>query len=226
MYIYETHCHTSETSKCGVSDGASYARFFKNLGYSGFFITDHFWGSNIVDMPEEWSWKQKVDRFALGYENAKAEGDKLGINVMFGWEYGVGITHFVTYGLDKYWLYENPDIVGLDLVEYAKKVHGAGGIVVHAHPFRDDDSLISFMPNHTDAVEVINGARGNNERANAYADMIGLPKTAGSDIHNINTERMLAGVISRKELKTPQDYIDELLAGRLEIFQRKNKVLF
>lgn len=226
MYIYETHCHTSETSKCGVSDGASYARFYKKMGYSGFFITDHFWGSNVVDMPQDWSWKQKVDRFVLGYENAKAEGDRLGINVLFGWEYGVGITHFVTYGLDKYWLYENPDIVGLGLVEYADKVHAAGGIIVHAHPFRDEDSVISFMPTHTDAVEVINGARGNNERANAYADMLGLPKTAGSDIHNVGTERMLAGVISRRELKTPQDYITELKAGRLEVFQRSNKGLF
>ena len=222
MYIYETHCHTSETSKCGVSDGASYARFFKKLGYSGFFVTDHFWGSNVVEMPDDWSWKQKVDRFMLGYENAKAEGERIGINVMFGWEYGVGPTHFVTYGLDKYWLYENPDAVGLGLAEYADKVHADGGYIVHAHPFRGDDPVMSFIPDRTDAVEVINGARGNTERANAYAGMLGLPKTAGSDIHDINTKRMLAGVISSREIRSVRDYIAELSAGRLEIFQRRN----
>ncbi len=224
-YIYETHCHTCETSKCGVTNGATYARYYKALGYSGFFITDHFWGSNVVDMPDDWTWKQKVDRFCLGYDNAKAEGDKIGINVMFGWEFGVGWTHLLTYGLDKYWLYENPDVVGLGLKQYADKIHEAGGYIVHAHPFREDNPVMTFIPNDTDAVEVINGARPdkNNVRGNLYAEMLELPKTAGSDIHNVKTKRDLAGVISEAPILTPTDYIEQLKNRSLKVFAHPNE---
>ncbi len=224
-YIYETHCHTCESSRCGKSDGATYARYYKALGYSGFFVTDHFWGCNIVNMPEEWTWKQKVDRFCLGYDNAKAEGDKLGINVMFAWEAGTGMTHLLTYGLDKQWLYENPDVVGLGLKEYADKVHEAGGFIVHAHPYREGIQVATMLPDDVDAIEAVNGARiyPANYRANAYAEMLGLPKTAGSDIHDIRTNRNLAGVISNTPIMTPADYIEALKSRSLEVFEHPNE---
>ncbi len=224
-HIYETHCHTCESSACGVSDGASYARYFKALGYSGFFVTDHFWGSNIVRMPEEWSWKQKVDRFCLGYDNAKAEGDKLGINVMFAWEAGVGWTHLLTYGLDKQWLYDNPEVVGLGLKAYADKVHADGGFIVHAHPFREGVSTATMLPDDVDAIEVINGSRSKlaNYRANAYADMLDLPKAAGSDIHIIENDKNRAGVITRTPIMTPQDYITALKNRSVEVFETLNE---
>ncbi len=224
-YIYETHCHTCESSACGASDGATYARYFKALGYSGFFVTDHFWGCNIVAMPEEWSWKQKVDRFCLGYDKAKAEGDKIGINVMFGWEAGSGWTHLLTYGLDKYWLYENPDVVGLGLKAYADKVHLDGGFIVHAHSFRYGVKDVTVLPDDVDAIEVINGSQPDisNFRANAYAEMLDLPKTAGSDIHSVKTDKSRAGVISDSPLITPKDYIEALKRRELKVFEKPNE---
>ena len=32
-------------------------------------------------------WEQQVDLFMRGYESAKEEGDKLGLDVFFGWEF-------------------------------------------------------------------------------------------------------------------------------------------
>ena len=218
-YIYETHCHTKESSRCGVTHGADYARFYKKLGFSGFFVTDHFSKGALISENEDITWKEKVDRFCIGYENAKSEGDKIGINVMFGWEFAVGPTHFVTYGLEREWLYDNPNVLELGLKDYADKVHSDGGYIVHAHPFRHVSSgVISIMPNHIDAVETINGANANNTWGNAYAEMLGLPKTAGSDIHDIRTKRNISGVISEVELKTPADYIEELKNNRLKLF--------
>ncbi len=224
-YIYETHCHTSESSRCGKTDAVTYARYFKSLGYSGFFVTDHFWGNpSLAPMSEDWTWKQKVDRFCLGYEKAKAEGDKIGINVMFAWEGGTGFTHLLTYGLDKYWLYENPEIVGLGFKDYCDLVRGNGGIIVHAHPFRNNHTReYTLLPDDIDAVEVINGANANNFRGNAYAEMLDLPKTAGSDIHDIKTERNLAGVISETPILTPLDYIEKLKRRELKLFEKPNE---
>lgn len=46
MYKYETHCHTSEASGCGMSTGAEMAQKYKDEGYDGIFITDHFFNGN------------------------------------------------------------------------------------------------------------------------------------------------------------------------------------
>jgi hypothetical protein len=43
-YRYETHLHTCQGSLCGRSTGAEHARFYKEAGYQGVIITDHFCG--------------------------------------------------------------------------------------------------------------------------------------------------------------------------------------
>ena len=42
QFIYETHLHTSEASACGSMKGADYIQKYKQCGYSGIFVTDHF----------------------------------------------------------------------------------------------------------------------------------------------------------------------------------------
>ena len=41
-YRYETHMHTMEGSACSSSTGAEMARAHKAAGYTGIFVTDHF----------------------------------------------------------------------------------------------------------------------------------------------------------------------------------------
>ena len=46
MYIYETHLHTYESSACGSTKASEYPAYYKSIGYSGIFITDHFFNGN------------------------------------------------------------------------------------------------------------------------------------------------------------------------------------
>ena len=85
-YKYETHMHTAESSACATSTGAEMARAHKEAGYTGIFITDHFFNGNTT-VPRELPWQERVARFCLGYEHAKQEGDKIGLQVFFGFEY-------------------------------------------------------------------------------------------------------------------------------------------
>ena len=86
MYIYDTHVHTSQASDCALSSGAQMAQKYKELGYDGIFITDHFFhGNTCVDRSLPWAdW---VRLFCQGYEDAKKQGEKIGLDVFFGWEY-------------------------------------------------------------------------------------------------------------------------------------------
>ena len=64
-YKYETHSHTSETSKCSLADGASLAKYYASLGYTVLFITDHFFNGNTTVSPEL-PWEERVELFCRG----------------------------------------------------------------------------------------------------------------------------------------------------------------
>ena len=101
-YIYETHLHTAEGSACGSMPGEAMARVYKEAGYAGIVITDHFYhGNTAVD--RSLAWPEWVEQFCKGYENAKQRGEEIGLQVFFGWESGYQGTEFLIYGLDQQW---------------------------------------------------------------------------------------------------------------------------
>ena len=50
-YLFETHMHTCEISKCVRSTGAEMARTYYESGYSGIVVTDHFLNGNNTTVP-------------------------------------------------------------------------------------------------------------------------------------------------------------------------------
>ena len=210
-YKYETHMHTAESSACASSTGAEMARAHKEAGYTGIFITDHFFNGNTT-VPRELPWQERVERFCLGYEHAKQEGDKIGLQVFFGFEYAYHGAEFLVYNLNKQWLLNHEDI-DLRSPRWAlEQMHQDGAIIIQAHPFRERDYIdhIQLFPRDIDGVEAVNaahlGAEGRrmNERAFAYARMFDLPVTAGSDSHSVG--RMFGGGVELEEkLTCPTD---------------------
>lgn len=217
-YKYETHLHTSETSKCSSSSGAEFVHLFKSLGYTGIFVTDHFLNGNTT-APQDAPWPERVELFCRGYEVAAQEGAKIGLDVFFGWEYSLGWSHFLTYGLGKDWLLANPDLLKLDLLDYLDLVHKDGGSIVHAHPFREGVDLVHLVPNKVDAIEIINGCRSDdaNLHASDFATSFDLPRTAGSDIHEVGQKR-LCGIVSSQRLSHARDYVAAIKSGEATIF--------
>lgn len=214
-YLYETHMHTSEASACAVSAGAEMARAYKAAGYTGIIITDHFfYGNTAVD--RDLPWDQWVENFCLGYEHAKAEGDRIGLQVFFGWESGYGGPEFLVYGLDKQWLLEHPEIRDATVEEQARLVHEGGGIISQAHPYREAGYIkeIRTYPGYVDAVEGINASHSSfaraerhpeyNERALLYAKEHDLPLTAGSDQHS--TQMLWGGMVFPRKLEDIHDF--------------------
>lgn len=221
LYKYETHCHTSEASKCSKIDGASLARLYKELGYTGLFITDHFYNGNTC-VPRELPWSEWVDNFVMGYLNAKAEGDRIGLDVFFGFEYSIQGNDFLIYGLDAEWLRANPDQISLNLRDYLNKVREDGGLVIHAHPFREARYIdhIRLLPGHVDGVEINNTSMSPevNRRADWYAREYGLLMSAGSDNH-VGTRTRLGGVYFTEKLTSAGDFVRLMKEGSAELFE-------
>lgn len=220
MYIYETHCHTSESSKCATASGDIQARFYKSRGFTGIFVTDHFLNGNTTaawDLP----WDKRVDILFSGYESAKKTGDEIGLDVFFGWEYTVNGSDFLTYGLDKEWLLKHPEVMELHPNDYFDLARSAGAYISHAHPFREDwyIDMIRLFPRKCDGVEIINSHRTQfeNDMAKFYADKYGLAYTAGSDNHHANQTR-LSGIAFDRRITSESDFVNALKSEKYEIY--------
>ena len=220
MLRYETHCHTAESSACATATGERQAEFYKSQGFGGIVVTDHFLNGN-TRAPENIPWEERVDILCSGYENAKKAGDRIGLDVFFGWEYCVGGCDFLTYGLDKEWLIQHPAILTLHPNDYFDLVHAEGGYISHAHPFREDWYIdtIRLFPRKCDAVEIINSNRKpfENEMAKLYADKYGLAYTAGSDNHGANQKR-LSGIETKERVRDIGHFIGILRSGSYRLF--------
>ena len=205
-YKYETHLHTSEASKCGVSSGAEQAEAYLAAGYTGIIVTDHFFNGNTA-IDKELPWEERVDLFC--------KGDEIGLDVFFCWEANFNATEFLVYGLDKEWLLKHDDILSWDVKEHYERVKADGGMIIHAHPFRQANYIkeIRLFPDYVDGVEVYNIS---NERINhqfnidalAYAKANELPMTGGTDSHNaVHTS---GGMIFERKLNSIYDYMDAI----------------
>lgn len=217
-YLYEVHLHTTAASACARSAGSEYISFYKNLGYDGIIVTDHFFNGNCC-VPKNLPWEERVDIFCSGYEDAKAEGDRQGFKVFFAWECRFNGDEFLVYGLDKKWLMDHPDMMTWDHITHYNKIKADGGLVVQAHPFRERGYLseVYVHPHQCDAFEVANSGNPHeqNRMAYRYAREHQIIMTAGSDIHHVGRtgNGYIYGMEFDKPLNSINDYVQRIKSG-------------
>lgn len=186
-YIYETHLHTSVGSACGKSRGYEYIAKYKELGFAGIIVTDHFFNGNCA-ISNTLPWEERIAQFYEGFEEAREEGDKQHFQVFFSWECRFGGDEYLVYGLDKEWLLAHPDILEWDHITHYQKVKEAGGLVIQAHPFRERNYLtqIDLHPYQCDGWEVANAGNPPEQDilTHQYAKKHHMIMTAGSDLHD------------------------------------------
>lgn len=223
-YRYETHCHTCWCSACAHDTPQSMARAYYEQGYAGMIITDHFLrGNSCVDrlLP----WREQMERYWQAYEAAARWAQDKDFDVHFGIEhyYGDG-KEVLTYGIGLEFLVAHPDIHLLPLSEYARLVHGAGGFLSMAHPYRNRPYInqkVKPQPEYLDAVEVYNFYNSPQENAQAQelARAQGLLATSGGDEHSRTGDAIgQAGIALKRRVKTSAQLVAELRGGDYGIY--------
>ena len=215
-YIFETHLHTCQGSACGVARGREYIDYMKKEGFDGIIVTDHFFNGNCA-VPKDLPWKQRVDMYMSGYEEALEASKGRDFTVLFGIEFNFQGDEFLIYGPGREWLLDQETILEADRQEVYRRVHEGGGIMVHAHPYRERGylSAIHLTPSVCDGIEVYNAANKPNMNALAYeyAKKLDLPMTAGSDIHFMYDGDKGAMMLEEKP-KTTKEFADMLMNGK------------
>lgn len=226
MYRYETHLHTAPVSRCAAATVLETVTFYKEAGYDGIFITNHFLDGNI-NLDTELPYAEKIAFYVSDYEEAAAIGQKIGIKVFFGVECSYEGTDFLVYGLDKAWYLKHPQIMDMDKRSQLRFFRENGGFVVQAHPFRKASYIdhIRLYPDCVDGVEVINANRTERENTMAmlYAKTYDFIQTAGSDNHIGEKQVHLAGMEFETPLGCEDDYIKRLKRGEGTIFTWTNQ---
>ncbi len=221
-YLYETHLHTSDGSLCASVSAIDQVRRYHALGYTGIVVTDHFFSNGSCPIPRDLPWEEMIRRYYIPYETAKAEGDKIGLNVFFGIEHSYHGNDFLIYGLTREWMLEHPHFYTLPPIEFLRLVRGAGAVVVHAHPYRRAAyiDMIRLLPDEVDGVEIFNACRPDmdNELARVYAEAYGLVPCGGSDNHH-GEQKRYGGIISPRPLTDEYDLAQALLGREISILR-------
>ena len=217
MYLYDTHCHSSDCSRCAISTSRELVRAYHTKGYAGIVLTDHFLrGNTAVD--RSLPWEEKMRCYFKAYEEACDEARNLDFDVIFGLEHAYGDgKEVLVYGIDLAFLLENPDLADISLDAFVERVHGCGGIVVQAHPYRQRDYIrMDVGPRFdiVDGIEVYNAGNrpvDGDRRALAESRQIGCLVTSGSDIHNVHSAKLgKAGVVFLHRVRDSASFVDAL----------------
>ena len=220
MYLYETHCHSSDCSRCGHSTVRELVRAYHAAGYAGMVLTDHFvTGSTAVD--RKLPWDQQMRQYYDAYLAACDEAAPLDFDVIFGFEhhYGQG-KEVLVYGIDLNFLLANPDLDEIPLAVFAERDHDAGGVVVHAHPYRQRDYIDpGFEPKLelVDGIEVYNmgdDSADNDRKALAHSRKGDYLITCGSDLHIVSDPKLgNAGLFFAHRVQTGRAFVEALREG-------------
>ena len=228
MYRYETHLHTLPCSKCAKYSVGENLAFYKQLGYDGVFITNHFLDGNTA-VDKTLPYAERLRLYFDDYREACSIGEALGIKIFLGVEMSYAGTDFLVYGLDEAWYAAHPEIASMKKSEELPYLMEQGALVVQAHPFREASYIdhIRLFPKGVQGIEVINACRKDHENrmAELYAEVYGFVPLAGSDNHVAHRVKRLAGIETETPIADEADFIRRVLAREVTLFVNDNPLL-
>ena len=223
MFLYETHVHTFPLSACAGASVKEALDYYKNAGYAGVFITNHFIDGNI-NMDASHSYEDRINFYFSDYEKGVEIGREIGIDVFCGVEMSYKGTDFLVYGLDKEWFLAHPEIENMKKTDELKLLMDNGALVIQAHPYREAEYInhIRLFPRHVHGVEIFNASRigFENDMAEHYANQYNLLHFAGSDSHHAGRQKMFGGMKTNTPIKNEPDFVNRVKNGDAEIFTR------
>lgn len=215
-YLFDTHIHTKEASSCSRVFAADIVKRYKELGYDGLIITDHFSASQFKRHGETYA--EQVQTYLSGYRAAK-EFDDENFHIILGMElrFLENDNDYLVYGFDEDFVLNNDLTQYNDPEEFRPVVEANNLIIFQAHPFRIGMTVVD--PDMLDGVEVYNGHGDHYSRntvANKWAEMHGLRKLSGSDFHgNLSLEP--GGVYFDEYLTDSKQVAEALREGKYSL---------
>lgn len=223
MYKYELHAHTAECDLAARLSARELVRLYKNAGYDGIVITDHYFELFFRWFRDELhglTHPQQMNRWLKGYLTAREEGERIGFTVLPGAEvrFNGCPNDYLLYGLEADFFHSAPRLNELESVAQLLPILPEEVCVVQAHPFRD--GMVVQTPEALFGIEVFNGGtdKFRNALARQFAEHYSLAQISGSDIHGIDALAK-GGILTEHRISSPEDLRRVLRSGDYDIIQ-------
>lgn len=205
----ELHCHSFPASGCGDFSPEETVKMYSGLGYDAIVLTNHFHRGQLANGESD---AEYIRRYTDDYFRACAEGERLGVKVIFGMEirFTDNSNDYLVYGVDEIGAAELFSHLSGNLAEFRRDYKNDGMILIQAHPCRH--GCVRAEPELLDGVEVFNlhpfhnGAIG---FAAKFAHETNGVITSGSDFHHPGTAGL--GGIYTKTLPSDTHELTEIL---------------
>lgn len=219
-YKYELHCHCKEISPCGWLSAEETARLYRQAGYDGLVMTDHFRTDIIETLPGK-NWEEKMASYWKPYRALKAAYEKTDFFIGRGVEirFDNNGNDILLYGFsDELLLEEGQDWVKLGLPDFYEKYRDKM-LIIQAHPNRCATTYqepLAFLH----GIEMKNSSP-RNENHNEISEQTvrenpWLIATGGSDCHR--TEDVAgSGISCEEKIQTDKELIKILKSKAFEI---------
>jgi len=216
IYKYDTHVHTKEVSPCGKVPAVEVVKLYKDAGYHGIVITDHYCDSFFESL-YGLTWDEKIERYLKGYNKAYEAGKKLGLKVILGMEirFTENVNDYLIYGFDEDFLKDNKELYKLNLKGFRELTKDKNILIFQAHPFRP--AMIPAPPELLDGIEIHNGNprhNSNNDLAYEYALKNRLLMLSGSDFHQ-RGDIAAGGIIIYTSIDNSEEFSDIIRNKRI-----------
>lgn len=211
--MFETHLHTAETSECAELSAQELVALYRENGYNGLVVTDHYVDTFFENT--SLAWENKIERFLMGYRLAKRAGDACGMTVLLGIElrFQHNANDYLVYGVTPEFLLKHPRLYAMNEETFSTLAKQHGLLVIQAHPFRDQNELCPIE--WLDGIEVFNGQpthRNRNDLAQETANRCALIGLSGSDCHDLRSA-CTGGILEAYPIRSNKDLLAQLRAG-------------
>lgn len=218
-YKYELHCHTGEVSRCATCPAARMVEIYKEKGYSGMVVTDHYSPQTFLDR-HLFAPQKETDFYLSGYQKAlEAAGDDF--TVLFGMElrfYGNG-NDYLVYGITPEFIRKHGNLMTYYPRRFYELCKENNMIFLQAHPFRP--YIFRTNPKYLDGCEIYNAKGKNtdiNDKAAEWAEKNGMRiRVGGSDLHHESKADNLSGIITNEKITSNDDLLRILRSGDFRI---------
>ncbi len=220
-YKYELHSHTKETSQCAKISAEELVAKYKELGYSGIVITNHY-SDFTFSLKEMFNKKLRSDHYLKGYREAK-KYETEDFSVLLGVElrFFLNGNDYLIFGVTEELVEKMPFLLPMYLRRTSRFFRKNGCIIIQAHPYRP--YIYRANPKCLDGVEIVNGKSSEieNKKALKWAETKNLKiRTAGSDCHRV-TGAGLSGIITNEPIKTNDDLLRILKNSEFHIIEKE-----
>ena len=214
MFKTEAHLHTYPVSSCAKLTPVEQVRRFKEAGYDTIIVSDHFSMHHFKKLGEGLTFEQCVDKLCDAYLEAKAEGDRIGLTVLFSVELSFHKNHYLLYGITREMLKLREDIFDIDLDELYAHLKAHGVTIVQAHSHRAGKCVPH--PHHVDGFEINFNLRKENfnELTLKLAKEYDMPLTVGSDAHRPEDVGVSA-TLTEEKIESIEQYLELMRARKL-----------